>query len=139
MLFNLVGHTMTESQIDELVKAVDADGDGAVSYNEFVDMIAREAQVRTFTRDAFVIYAKMFKLVCACVQEVQKAELEQYFKVFDSDGKGSVSAERLKRVLDELGEPTTLAEAQAMIKFADLNKDGVVTLDEFSIVFERLN
>jgi Ca2+-binding EF-hand superfamily protein len=36
------------------------------------------------------------------------------------------------------GEPTTLAEAQAMVKFADSDKDGVVSKAEFFDIFEKL-
>lgn len=69
---------------------------------------------------------------------MQKQQLVRYFRVFDSEGKGRITAEKLKRTLDELGEPTTLAEAQAMVKFADGGGDGVISEDEFIQCFEKL-
>lgn len=97
-----------------MVDSVDKNGDGLVDYEEFVSLMEQETR------------------------KVQGEELQRYFHVFDAEGKGHITAERLRRTLTEMGEPTTLAEAEAMIKFADLNADGVVTVEEFIECFEKI-
>lgn len=44
------------------------------------------------------------------------------FRVFDTDGNGSISREELRNVMNQLNENLTEAEIDAMIKEAD--KDG---------------
>ena len=84
-----------------------------MSFEEFVDMLEREKRKQN------------------------DYELEQFFKVYDSDKKGYISAERLKRTLDNMGEPVTLQEAQAMVNFADLDRDGQVSLQDFLSAFHQ--
>lgn len=97
-----------------MVKGVDKDGDGTVDFEEFTSLMERESD------------------------KAQRNDLVRYFKVFDSEGKGRITAERLKRTLDALGEPTTLPEAQAMVKYADLAGDGYISEDEFVRCFEQV-
>lgn len=114
VLFRLVGQSVSDEQLNKLISDVDADKNGQVDFDEFVQMIEMEKRIH------------------------QEHELIHYFNVFDSDNKGYISAERLKRVLDEMGEPTTLAEAEAMIRFADQDRDGRVSRDDFMGVFEKI-
>ena len=47
------------------------------------------------------------------------------FRVFDRDGDGKITASEMKYVMNnQLGENLSLEEVQAMIKVADIDKDG---------------
>ena len=111
VLFKLVGQSASKNEIEQLIKTVDNNGDGKVDFEEFVQMLEREKRQK------------------------DESDLRQYFNVFDEDRKGYISAERLKRSLDQMGEPVTLGEAQAMIRYADVNGDGKVTMDDFMASF----
>ncbi len=107
---------------------------GQVDFEEFSQMLEREKR------------------------QSHEEELTQLFNVFDADNKGYISAERLQRTLSEMGERglrticqcfqvfahsvffafslVTLAEAQAMIKYADLDGDSKVSREDFVRVFK---
>ncbi len=70
-------------------------------------------------------------------RQTQAEELGQLFDVFDSDNKGYISAERLQRTLADMGEQVTLAEAQAMVRYADVDGDQKVSRDDFMKVFTK--
>lgn len=106
-LFQLVGHVVSRFEVESLIKSVDRNGDQTVDFDEFVALLEKNESARN------------------------DEELRRYFRVFDSENKGYISAERLKRCLDQMGEPVTLAEAEAMIKFADLDGDGQVNMRDF--------
>ena len=112
-LFKLVGHPVSEDQIDNLIRAVDKNNDGAVDFDEFCSMLEREHR------------------------QSREEELSQFFSIFDPQRKGYVSAEQLQRTLSEMGEAVTMAEAEAMIRFADADGDGKVTREDFMISFTQ--
>merc|ERR1712061_26544 len=53
------------------------------------------------------------------------------FKVFDRDGDGLITAEELRLTMNNLGEPLTEAELNAMIAEADTDGDGKINFEEF--------
>jgi Ca2+-binding EF-hand superfamily protein len=59
------------------------------------------------------------------------------FKLFDSDGSGYITLEKLQRVTKELGETIPLEELQEMIAEADSDNNGRVTAQDFIRVIQR--
>lgn len=53
-------------------------------------------------------------------------ELQVAFKEFDKDGNGFISRDELKEVMHSVGDMLTDDELDAMIKRADIDKDGQV-------------
>jgi Ca2+-binding EF-hand superfamily protein len=113
-VFVLVGQPKSASEVDALLRAADMDGSSTTSFEEFVAMLKHEQHA---TLDH---------------------ELSVYFEAFDTGKTGQLTAERVKAVLDALGEPTTLREAELMMHYADANGDGVVSLDDFVERFKHL-
>jgi Ca2+-binding EF-hand superfamily protein len=70
-------------------------------------------------------------------RQTEAEELGQLFHVFDADNKGYISAERLQRTLADMGEQVTLAEAQAMVRYADPDGDSKVSREDFLKVFHH--
>ena len=74
-----------------------------------------------------------------------QAAIAAAFRVFDTDGNGTISADELKAILTRpvRGQPPTLTAAQVdeLITKHDANSDGVLSLDEFArawaVVAER--
>lgn len=64
-------------------------------------------------------------------------DLERVFRLYDTEGKGYISIEDLQRVATDLRESMTEEELQEMIDRADLDEDGVISLDEFRNVMTK--
>ena len=54
-------------------------------------------------------------------------EILEAFRVFDSDGNGFICAAELRHVLIHLGEKLTDAEADDIIRRADINGSGRIS------------
>ncbi len=52
-----------------------------------------------------------------------------FFRVFDKDGNGLITASELRVVMDNLGEKLTEDEVEEMIREADLDGDGKVSYE----------
>ena len=63
-------------------------------------------------------------------------QIRNAFKVFDTDGNGTLSPAELKRILTRpvYGQPSKMSEADvdALIERYDANGDGELSVDEFS-------
>ena len=98
--------TATTEEILDMIKDVDTDGDGNISFDEFVVMMQKGGD--------------------------EDLELREAFNVFDKDKNGEIDREELKDVLKTLtGVSHSEAEIDLMIKEADTNNDGKVNFQEF--------
>ncbi|KAK3092366.1 hypothetical protein FSP39_001976 [Pinctada imbricata] len=86
-------------------------GDGTIDFEEFVKTMSNNSK----SEDE---YCQEFKEAFAC---------------FDKDKSGTITKQELKEVLTQLGgSPLSDEEADAMIKEADLNNDGVLNMEGMS-------
>ncbi|KAG8049192.1 hypothetical protein GUJ93_ZPchr0009g659 [Zizania palustris] len=106
-----LGQTPTAEELEEMIRDVDADGNGSIEFGEFLALMARKA-ARGYGDD-------------------DGEELREAFKVFDKDQDGLISAAELRHVMISLGEKLTDEEVDQMIREADLDGDGQVNFDEF--------
>jgi len=58
-------------------------------------------------------------------------EMIEAFQVFDTDGNGSITADELRQIFNNLGEKLTDEEISDMIKEADTDGDGEINYQEF--------
>ena len=65
-------------------------------------------------------------------------ELRQAFKLFDRDGSGYITFEKLKAVSAELNEALTDEELKEMISEADKDRDGKVSFEDFARVLRKI-
>jgi calmodulin len=63
--------------------------------------------------------------------ENAEEEMREAFMIFDSDGNGTISAEELRQIMQNLGETLTNEEIEDMVKEADLDGDGQIDYNEF--------
>ena len=75
-----LGQNPTEAELQDMVNEVDKDGNGTIDFEEFLDMMSRNA-----------------------VDENAEEEMRQAFLVFDKDGSGQISKSELKQVMRSLG------------------------------------
>ena len=104
-----LGKNPSETDLETLVKEVDADGDGEIDFNEFLTMMAES-------------------------ENSEIDEIKTAFAIFDKDGNGYISKDELKAVMVSLGERVTDADIDIMMKGADQNGDGKVSFDEFTVM-----
>ncbi|XP_072996049.1 putative calcium-binding protein CML19 [Typha latifolia] len=57
--------------------------------------------------------------------------MERIFTRFDADGDGKISAAELRRVVKTVGEELTADDAEAAVKSADSDGDGLLDLEDF--------
>jgi len=103
-----LGQSPCESDLQDMINEVDADGNGTIDFKEFLEMMTKHMKEAD------------------CDQELREA-----FKVFDTDGNGKISSFELKEVMKNLGEKLTDEEINEMIREADDDGDGEVDYEEF--------
>ena len=103
-----LGHTPSDSELQDLIDEIDNDKNGSIDFSEFVTMMSKKSN-----------------------HVNSESELIEAFKVFDKDGNGFITSQELRHVMTNLGEKITEKEADEMIKEADLDGDGRIDYEEF--------
>merc|ERR1739844_708528 len=96
-----LGFEAKNQTIYQMVSDLDADGSGAIDFEEFLDMMT----ARMSDKDT-------------------KEDIDKVFRLFDDDKTGTITIQNLRRVAKELGETMTDEELMEMIERADSNADG---------------
>ncbi|KAL7308702.1 hypothetical protein PS15m_011872 [Mucor circinelloides] len=102
------GMNPTDAELQDMVSDVDADGNGNIDFEEFLNLVK---DLKSGGKDT--------------------DDLREAFKVFDADGNGVIDRSELRKVMSSLNENLTEEELDAMIKEADANGDGQISFDEF--------
>lgn len=103
-----LGQKPSKERLDAMVGEMDADGDGAIDFAEFLTMMLRRMN-----------------------EGDPEQELRDVFAVFDKDQSGTINAEELRSVMRIVGEKMTDAEIEDAIRLADTTGDGEVDYEEF--------
>lgn len=94
-----------------MIAEVDADGNGAVDFPEFLALLERKM------RDAGA-----------------EDEMREAFQVFDQDQNGFISLDEFRHVMVNLGERLSDQELSEMLREADIDGDGQINYSEFAKV-----
>jgi len=105
-----LGQNPTEAELQDMINEVDADGNGTIDFAEFLTMMARKMK-----------------------DTDSEEEILEAFKVFDKDGNGFISAAELRHIMTNLGEKLTDEEVDEMIREADIDGDGQINYEFFSV------
>ena len=73
-----------------------------------------------------------YVLAQAKYNELKSTKVEPLFKKYDADNSGAIDKVELASLCKDLGVPLDDAQLDAAIEDLDVNKDGVIDLDEFS-------
>lgn len=106
-----LGQKPTETELENMIKEVDADGDGFIDLHEFIALNTKDIDSNELLEN-----------------------LKEAFCVFDIDKNGSISAEELQKVLGRLEESCTIEECRKMISGVDVDGDGMISFDEFKVM-----
>lgn len=103
-----MGGRVGSQELGLMMKEADADGDGFISLEEFIDLNTKGNDRAT------------------CLEDLKNA-----FQVFDLDRNGSISADELYQVLKGMGDGSTREDCKNMITGVDRNGDGLINFEEF--------
>jgi len=103
------GWTPSESDLQEMINEIDQDGNGCISFNEFIYLMNKSVH-----EDGDI-----------------EEEIREAFRVFDREGHGFITSHDLSQVLTTLGDKLSEEESEELIKEADIDGDGNVNYEEF--------
>ncbi|KAJ2446301.1 hypothetical protein GGF42_005735 [Coemansia sp. RSA 2424] len=117
-----LGEKLSAKELKEMFVEADANKDGTISYEEFVDMMMKG--------DAEPAEAKK-PAAKKALSEAQLAEFREAFTLFDKDNDGSITGEELGAVLKALGQNPSEQEIQDMVNELDADGNGKIDFEEF--------
>ena len=103
----LGGLKLNNDEIDTLISVADKDGDGEISFEEFVN------------------------LVQGMKGGDSEEDMKKAFKYFDIDGDGAISKEDMKEAMLRLGNKLTDRDIERIFKESDVDNNGLVSYEEF--------
>lgn len=115
-LLRSLGLKPSGDQLHSLLANIDANGNGAVEFDELVDAILPDINGQVL---------------------LNQDQLLDVFRSFDRDGNGYITAAELAGSMAKMGQPLTYRELSDMIREADTNGDGVLSFNEFATVMAR--
>ena len=113
-ILQAMGRTLEENEVQNFLKSADPENTGKISKENFLT-----------TMEA------LFSLNNDGVNELLDA-----FKVFDVNNTGKISVKNFKKVLVDVGKNFTEAEADDIIKYINVDKDGNINIEEFIQVWK---
>ena len=145
-----LGEVLPTDKVEQAIREVDANGNGEIEFDEFVQMIfnmrsgVSEVQLamvyRTvpqgneISKDAA---AKVDERLHAMWKANRRLEARRVFWGIDGDDSGEIDAMELKTALNQLGLRTTIKQVRDVIREFDDNHNGTVDLQEFLAHFDE--
>lgn len=111
-LKDFVNYSATEHELKETMETLDSDGDGSVSFDEFISYVAWS---RHMTEEA----------------------IKDAFRTFDRDNDGLISKSEVREALLSLGVAPNEAILENIFSHSEKHKDGTLTLEEFRQLFYK--
>ncbi|XP_063684874.1 calmodulin-like [Bolinopsis microptera] len=112
-IVNMFGTPASKDAIDKFMTDYDDDKNGNLDFHEFLKMMARNAVVLNDLADDNIRIA---------------------FQALDKDNNGYIEKLELLQIMRGLGEQLTEKDVEDMIKEGDLDEDGRINLEEFTII-----
>ncbi|MEW5299864.1 MAG: hypothetical protein WDW38_010798 [Sanguina aurantia] len=103
-----MGFETTQDEITAMIKTVDSDNSGTVDFHEFLNLMSTHAGSLSVSE-----------------------KLTKVYNLFDNDQSGSITEADVRRVARDLKETPTNESITYMLKYADVDQDGVVSLGDF--------
>ncbi|XP_063719456.1 neo-calmodulin-like [Symsagittifera roscoffensis] len=104
-----MGYNATDMELDKFEVDVDPDDTGVYDFDAFMRMVA---------------------YILRTGEDIEE-DLEQVFRLFDTDNSGTVSTEEMKKVFKEVDPKISKKELDELIAEADPDNSGKIDLAEF--------
>ena len=127
-----MGVPVSRDEGEEFFSFMDLDGSGLIDYAEFS---------RKLRRMGVAIRSKEEDLVNKMWNAITRSgmTLEDAFRAFDRDGKGSVSFAEMQQTMKDIHIEIDAKSASEFFKFVDVSENGQVSEAEFIHVFKKFN
>ena len=113
-ILQAMGRTLEENEVQNFLKSADPENTRKISKENFLTTMET-----------------LFSLNNDGVNELLDA-----FKVFDVNNTGKIYVKNFKKVLVDVGKNFTEAEADDIIKYINVDKDGNINIEEFIQVWK---
>ncbi|XP_049867600.1 troponin C, isoallergen Bla g 6.0101-like isoform X3 [Pectinophora gossypiella] len=112
-ILEMLGSSVDEGTLKEIIEEVDEDGSGELEFGEFVQLAAKFLTEEEEDDEAMV------------------KELREAFRLYDKEGNGYITTDVLKEIFKELDNTITADDLDTMIEEIDSDGSGTVDFDEF--------
>ncbi|CAI9777106.1 unnamed protein product [Fraxinus pennsylvanica] len=102
-----LGGEMSDEEAEMVVQSSDSDGDGMLGLEDFSKLVDGGGEVE------------------------RNDELKEAFKMYAMENSEFITPKSLKKMLNRLGNSTSIDNCTSMISRFDINGDGVLSFDEF--------
>ena len=139
-----VGKNLTADNVVKLKEVFDVfdyDGSGNVSADELINTIKalnlaeQAAQVLSIVQSSGhqgeIDFGTFLSIFGFNENSNSEGTLQSVYEAFDPTGKGMFDATDFERVASSVGEHFTIAEVDQIMEYADRDRDGGITYDEF--------
>lgn len=109
-----LGQNPTESEVQDIINEVDADGHGTLEFSAFVTIMSRK------------------------MKEIEReGDIRDAFRVFDMDKRGYISPTEFRLVMTNLQEKCSEKDVDEMLSVVDKNGDGRIEYKEFKAMMAQ--
>ena len=133
-LFRSLGHKMSDSEIKDMIDAIDTSGDGSISFDEFIYLMQKIEIMENENKPK--VEEIIIKIEPKIVEEDD--EIIKAFKVFDTDNSGTLNKIELRHILTRIGDKFSDEEVDDIFKAADMDGNGEIDYKEF-VQYWRMN
>ncbi|KAG5900331.1 hypothetical protein JTB14_026339 [Gonioctena quinquepunctata] len=112
-ILDMLGHRLSTEELGAIVKEIDEDGNGVMSFDEFANLSARFLVEEEEDTEAIL------------------RELKDAFRLYDKEGLGYIGVDLLRDILKELEPALSPADLNEMIREIDTDNSGTVDWEEF--------
>ena len=138
-----VGQNPTDQELADMIRIADADGTGDVDFagtppprpcapRHASPSPPRHPTLATCVGECPAEFVTLMAHKMA--DEKSEDNLRSAFAVFDTTGDGYISADEMRRIMINVGEPVTLEDVERLIERVDIDGDGQISYEEFTRV-----
>jgi len=160
LVVRALGHSMTQAELDDMVREVDEDGSGTLDYEEFMQLASRleknevqveqpKANVTTLLDEVYsrfkqgdegtIPIGSLALVASALGHELTPLEVEEFAKEFDEDGGGSLDYEEYACLASRLEQRSSKDVADLKKVFSRFERTGgFVHVDDLVSVVQEL-
>ena len=116
MLMSALKQYPTEKELEDIIKETDINNEGKIYFNQFLKMIAKRLRN---------------------IKEDEDEYLKSLFSSLDPDNNGLISIREIKYIVTHSNENISEKDFEIIMKEADTDGDGLISLDEFMTIMKN--